>query len=94
VAMRDYLVYILSSPARTLYIGVTNNPERRVWQQLHDGFIKRYDVTMLVNVETSSDPASAIEREKQLKNWTRAKKIALIESQNPDWLDVSADWYR
>jgi putative endonuclease len=95
--MRDYFVYILSSPARTLYIGVTNNLERRVWQhkeKLNDGFTKRYNVTMLVYVETFFDPSSAIEREKQLKNWTRAKKITLIESLNPDWLDLSADWYR
>jgi putative endonuclease len=95
--MRDYFVYILAGPAGTLYIGVTNNLERRVWQHKEkaaDGFTKRYNVTMLVYVETFSDPGSAIAREKQLKKWSRAKKVALIESLNPQWLDLSAEWYR
>jgi putative endonuclease len=95
--MRDYFVYIMSNTSRTLYIGMTNNLERRVWQhkeKLQDGFTKRYNLTMLVYVETFPDPRSAIEREKQLKKWTRAKKDALIASLNPDWLDLSAEWYR
>ena len=69
--MRDYFVYIMSNTSRTPYIGVTNNLERRVWQhkeKLQDGFTKRYNVTMLLYVETFSDPGSAIGREKQLKN--------------------------
>jgi putative endonuclease len=95
--MRDFFVYIMSSPSRTLYVGVTNNLERRVWQhkeKLQDGFTKRYNITLLVYAETFSDPSSAIEREKQIKNWTRAKKVALIESLNPAWQDLSAEWYR
>ncbi|MEA2594223.1 MAG: putative endonuclease [Thermomicrobiales bacterium] len=71
--------------------------ERRVWQQkdkIHDGFTKRYNITLLVYAETFAHPSSAIEREKQLKNWSRAKKIALIESLNPYWLDLSADWFK
>jgi putative endonuclease len=95
--MRDFFVYILSGPAQTIYVGMTNNLERRVWQHREkttDGFTKRYNVTMLVYVETYSDPGTAIAREKQLKKWSRAKKVALIESLNPNWLDLSAEWYR
>jgi putative endonuclease len=70
---------------------------RRVWQYREkraDSFTKRYNITLLVYCESFADPRSAIAREKHLKNWTRAKKIALIETLNPDWLDLSAEWYR
>ena len=95
--MHNSYVYVLSSPSRTLYIGVTNSLVRRVWQHKEkrvDGFTKRYNITLLVYYETFSDPRTAIAREKHLKNWTRAKKIALIETLNPDWQDLSAEWYR
>jgi LmbE family N-acetylglucosaminyl deacetylase/predicted GIY-YIG superfamily endonuclease len=94
IAMRDHDVYILSNASKTLYIGMTNNLEVR-WdahrRKTGSGFTRAYNVTMLVYVETYTDPLSAIAREKQLKNWTRAKKIALIEKSNPQWLDLSAD---
>jgi putative endonuclease len=71
--------------------------ERRVWQhkdKIHDVFTRRYNITLFVYAETFAHPSSAIEREKQLKNWSRAKKIALIGSLNPYWLDLSADWHK
>ncbi len=95
VPMRDYFVYILSNPSHTLYIGVTNDLESRMdahRRKLNVGFSRAYNVTMLVYVETFSDPASAIAREKQLKNWSRAKKIALIERDNPQWRAISSGW--
>ena len=92
---RQYYVYILSSISRTLYTGVTNDLERRLYEHKHKlvpGFTGRYGVDRLVYYEIASDPASAIAREKQIKGWTRAKKVALIESQNPKWADLSAEW--
>jgi putative endonuclease len=80
---RSYYVYILASKSRRLYIGVTNDLERRLYEhknKLADGFTKRYSIDRLVYYEEGSDILSAIEREKQLKGWLRVKKIALIES--------------
>ena len=85
--MRDYFVYILTNVSRTLYIGMTSNLESRIdthKRKLHAGFTRDFNVTMLVYFEQFSDPASAIAREKQLKNWSRAKKIALIQCANPE----------
>ena len=93
---RSYFVYILSSKSRTLYTGVTNHIERRMLEhksKTGSRFASRYNVTELVYVEETDDVLAAIGREKQIKSWTRAKKIALIESENPKWLDVSADWF-
>ncbi len=91
---RQYYVYILASkPNGTLYIGVTNNLARRVWehkQGLVEGFTKRYGVHRLVYTETFERPSDAIAREKRLKKWNRAWKIRLIESVNPGWNDLSA----
>ena len=91
-----YYVYILTTKKNTvLYIGVTNNLERRLYEHrndLVDGFTKRYHVHKLVYFESTNDPYVAISREKQLKGWLRAKKIALIESVNPQWRDLSEDW--
>ena len=91
-----YFVYILTSKQNTvLYIGVTNNLQRRLYEHrnnLADGFTKKYHVHKLVYFETTSDVRAALEREKQLKGWTRAKKIALIESMNPEWNDLSTTW--
>jgi putative endonuclease len=79
--MRDYYFYILTNISRTLYIGVTSNLEARMdshKRKLNPGFTRDYNVTVLVYVEAFNDPSTAIAREKQLKNWARAKKIALI----------------
>ena len=93
-----YYVYILTNTYNTvLYIGVTNNLERRLYEhknKLAEGFTKKYNLHKLVYFDTTTDVRSAIEREKQLKGWARAKKNALIEEVNPDWLDLSADWYK
>jgi putative endonuclease len=94
--MKHYYVYILTSPSGTLYTGLTNNLERRVYQhknKLVDGFTKKYNVTRLVYFETFHDVRDAIAREKQIKSWRRSKKIDLIKSLNPKWQDLSEDWY-
>ena len=83
--MKNYYVYILSNEARTLYIGVTNNLERRLYEhknKLINGFAKKYNLTKLVYYETTTHVRDAIAREKQLKGWLRIKKIALIEESN------------
>ena len=86
----------MSSTNRTLYIGVISNLERRIFEhknKLVEGFTAKYNITHLVYFEQTSDNMAAIEREKQLKGWVRAKKIALIEASNPAWKDLSLDWY-
>jgi putative endonuclease len=91
-----YFVYILASPSRTLHIGVTNDLERRVWehkQKVIPGFTRQYGVDRLVYAEPYPYINDAIAREKQLQNWRRSKKIALIEAENPRWFDLSRDWY-
>ncbi|MCQ2446743.1 MAG: GIY-YIG nuclease family protein [Clostridia bacterium] len=94
--MNNYYVYILTNwNNHVLYIGITNDLYRRLYEHknhLVDGFTKRYNVNKLVYFEMTSDVKAAIEREKQLKGWLRAKKIALIESQNPEWKDLSLEW--
>ena len=91
-----YFVYILSNwDDSVLYIGVTNNLSRRLYEHrnhLVDGFTKKYNVHKLIYFEFTNDVNSAISREKQLKGWTRKKKIALIEKTNPEWKDLSAEW--
>ncbi len=87
------VVYILASKrSGTLYIGVTSNLPQRMYQhreEIVDGFSKKYGVKMLVYFEMCDDMMNAITREKVLKGISRAKKIALIESVNPDWEDLS-----
>jgi len=86
----------MSNKSKTLYTGVSNNLERRVYehkQQLVPGFTKKYRLAQLVYFENGPDIMAAINREKQIKGWLRAKKIGLIESVNPNWEDLSADWY-
>jgi len=93
--MRDYFVYILSNVSRTLYIGVTSNLEARIdahKRKMNAGFTRDFNVTMVVYVEQFANPDDAIAREKQLKNWNRMKKIALIERANPEWKDLAGDW--
>jgi putative endonuclease len=90
---RQYHVYILASKRNgTLYVGMTNNIARRVWEQkqgLVEGFTKKYAVNRLVYSEAFQRPQDAIQREKRLKKWNRAWKIQLIESINPEWKDLS-----
>ncbi|HKP15436.1 MAG TPA: GIY-YIG nuclease family protein [Gemmatimonadaceae bacterium] len=91
--MRTFYVYILANRSRGLYIGVTNDIARRVAQHRSatSSFAARYRCARLVLVETAPDARAAIAREKQLKNWRRDKKIALIQATNPAWDDLSAD---
>ena len=89
-----HYVYIMASWRRVLYIGVTNDLQRRVWQHRTGavpGFTSRYAVTRLVYIEAYPDPTTAIAREKELKGWRRNKKIALIEETNLDWRDLNQD---
>jgi putative endonuclease len=90
--VNKFFVYILVSKRNgTLYIGMTNNLRRRVAEhkeKLIPGFTKKYDVTRLVYFEEFNDPRYAIEREKVLKGLLRKKKIALIESTNPEWKEI------
>ena len=94
---RTFYVYLLASKSRRLYVSVTNNLERRLFEhksKLVDGFTKRYKIDRLVYFEQTVDVLSAIAREKQVKSWSRSKKIALIESINPIWEDLSTEWYK
>ncbi len=93
--MKRFYTYVLASRSRVLYVGVTSDLERRIFehkQKLVTGFTARYNVNRLVYFEETLEVTSAILREKQLKGWTRAKKIALLESVNPEWRDLSKDW--
>lgn len=90
--MKQYYIYILTNKYNTvLYIGVTNNLERRVYEhknKLTDGFTKKYNVEKLVYYEIFEDPESAIKREKTMKNLLRKKKIELIKVKNPLFKDL------
>jgi putative endonuclease len=93
---RTYFVYIIGSRTGTLYIGVTGKLGKRIFQHKFEhieGFTEQYEVHRLLYWESYDDVHRAIGREKQLKGWRRSKKIALIESQNPQWLDLSKEWY-
>jgi len=91
-----YFVYILASKRNgTLYIGVTNDLERRVYEHKNNivkGFTSKYSVHQLVYYEETNDIYAALQREKQLKKWNRKWKLALIEKINPDWNDLAKDW--
>ncbi|MFA6141500.1 MAG: GIY-YIG nuclease family protein [Hyphomicrobium sp.] len=93
----DYYVYIVTNRRNgTLYTGVTNDLKRRVWQhkyKTHPGFTAQYNLGRLVYFETYQAIIDAIDREKQIKAGSRAKKIALIEKENPSWSDLSTDWF-
>jgi putative endonuclease len=92
----QYYVYILSNMKNgTLYIGVTNDLERRMVEhknKLVEGFTSKYGLTKLIYFESFQYVNDAIIREKQLKNWNRQWKIDLIEDENVDWIDLSKDW--
>jgi len=90
-----YYVYLLASRSRTLYIGVTGNLTCRVWEHRNmrgASFTSRYNINRLVWYEAHTDPAAAIALEKKLKGLVRARKVALIELENPTWLDLSEGW--
>jgi putative endonuclease len=94
--MKQYFVYIMTNKSRTLYTGVTNNLERRVYEhknKLIPGFTSKYNIDRLVYFEETSDVTSAIAREKQIKGWLRSRKISIVESLNPNWTDLAADWF-
>ncbi len=87
-------MYIMTNNSGTLYAGVTNNLERRVFEHKQGvgGFTKRYKLTRLVYYESTPDVRAAIQREKEIKGWVRRKKIALIASTNQYWRDLSEQW--
>ena len=94
--MGSYYVYIMMSRSDTLYTGVTNDLQRRVYehkQKLIEGFTKKYNIDMLAHYEETDDVEAAIRREKQTKGWRRSKKMELIESTNPQWRDLSEGWF-
>ena len=97
-SLRSYHVYIMANARfTTLYVGVTNDLERRVMEhrQRTDlrSFTARYNLTRLMYFEETGDVEAAISREKQLKSWSRARKVALIDALNPTHDDLAADWY-
>ncbi len=90
--MRDYFVYIITNHSGTLYTGVTNDLTRRVYEhktQAGGSFTRKYRMNKLLYFEQTSDILSAIEREKQIKGWRRSRKLELIKSQNPRWIDLT-----
>jgi len=94
--MREYWVYILANMHHSLYIGVTNDLNRRVFEHKNDvvpGFTSKYGIDQLVYFESTNDVHEALALEKQLKGWLRKKKLDLIESVNPTWEDLSAGWF-
>lgn len=94
-AVKQYYVYIMASKTRVLYTGVTNHLKRRVWEhkkRLLPGFTQKYNTTRLVYFEATPDIRRAILREKRIKSWLRAKKVARIESVNPRRIDLSEEW--
>ena len=92
--MHEYYVYILSSISKVLYIGVTNNIQRRMYEhknKLMKGFSSKYNCNQLVYYEEYRNIQEAIDREKQLKKWNRSKKIYIITTKNPNWIDLSIE---
>jgi len=94
--LRCYCVYILTNRSKTLYVGVTNNLPRRVWEHKFGNgseFCNRYKIDRLVYYESFDDVRNAINREKRIKGWLRIKQIQLIVAVNPAWRDLSEGWY-
>lgn len=93
---KTYVVYILTNPEETtLYIGVTGNLKKRIWEHKNkvvEGFTKKYNISKLVYYEITEDVETALNREKQLKNWQRQWKIDLIKTLNPEFKDLSLEW--
>ncbi len=93
--IRSYFTYMMASSARIVYIGVTGNLERGVWQHKNNdvpGFTYRYGCTKLVWFGETSDVYEALQEEKRLKQWHRQWKINLIEQNNPGWRDLASEW--
>ena len=94
--IRNYFVYILANGSRMLYVGVTNDLKRRIYEHRSKqvpGYTRHYNIARLVYFETTPNASVAITREKQIKGWLRAKKLALIETVNPSWADLSEGWF-
>jgi putative endonuclease len=93
---RQFYVYILASDSRELYVGVTGNLARRVMQHRTGfrptGYTAEHNTKRLVYCEITDDVQAAIRREKQIKGWTRRRKLELIETLNPDWSDLAEGW--
>jgi putative endonuclease len=92
---KSYYVYMMASRSLTLYTGVTNSIYQRALQHRSgeiDGFTRKYNINRLVYYETFEHIGNAIAREKQVKAWTRAKRLALIKSMNPTWQDLTEGW--
>jgi putative endonuclease len=93
---RRYFVSILSSKTKRLYVGVTNDLERRVAQHRRrelEGFTSRYNIDRLVYFEETNDVWAALNREKQLKGWVRVRKLELVSDMNSEWRDLAAEWF-
>jgi len=94
---KSYFVYILSNTSKMLYTGVTNDVEVRAFQhksKLVPGFTQKYNLHKPVYFEKFNSVHEAIRREKQIKGWLRSKKVALVESANPRWLDLAEDHFK
>jgi putative endonuclease len=94
--MKEYFVYIMTNKSKTLYTGVTDNLIRRVAEHKQGtikGFTSKYQINKLVYFESGNNINEALYREKQIKGWLRKKKVALIEQENPEWKDLSEDWF-
>ena len=91
--MKNYCVYILTNKNNTvLYVGVTNNLTRRIWEhksKLIEGFTKKYNADKLVYFESFDNPGDVIKREKQIKAWSKKKKVELINKLNPEWKELN-----
>ena len=94
--IRSYYVYLLTNMNnKVMYVGVTNNLERRVYEHRHKlvkGFTEKYNITKLVYFEETHDVIAALTREKEIKKWRREKKNTLVLSMNPKWKDLSEGW--
>ena len=91
-----YYIYIMSSSTGTLYVGMTSNLKRRVYEHKHklvEGHTKKYDITRLIYFEETEDVQTALAREKQIKKWRRSKKLDLVRMTNPSFRDLSEGWY-
>ncbi len=96
MSQKSYYVYILTNRSGTLYIGMTNDLFRRIYEhkeKIIPGFSSRYNLDRLVYFEETDDVNQAILREKEIKGWLRRKKVQLIEQRNPDWEDLALGWY-
>ena len=89
--MKQYFVYILTNNSGALYVGFTSNLKNRIWEHKNKvvkGFTEKYNIDKIIYFEQSENVHSAIQREKQIKGWSRKKKIALFEKENPEWRDL------